>query len=64
MAAGLVDHVWSLEEIVMMVDNYLPKPAKRGLYNKKISNVEPEESCVHPMLSHTLLPRSFSSFSA
>jgi len=40
-AAGLSDHVWSLEEIVMMADNYLPKPARRGPYNKKISNVEP-----------------------
>jgi hypothetical protein len=40
MAAGLSDHVWSLEEIVMMADNYMPKPAKRGPYNKKISNVE------------------------
>lgn len=34
MAAGLSDHVWSLEEIVMMADNYLPKPAKRGPYKK------------------------------
>ena len=40
MAAGLSDHVWSLEEIVMMADNYMPKPAKRAPYNKKISNVE------------------------
>jgi len=28
MAAGLSDHVWSLEEIVAMADNYMPKPAK------------------------------------
>jgi hypothetical protein len=35
MAAGLSDHVWSLEEIVMMADNYLPKPGKRGPYKKK-----------------------------
>ncbi|MGA7697413.1 MAG: hypothetical protein WCA76_20475, partial [Candidatus Sulfotelmatobacter sp.] len=27
MAAGLSDHVWSLEEIVMMADNYMPQPA-------------------------------------
>jgi hypothetical protein len=40
MAAGPSDHVWSFEEIVMMADNYMPKPAKRGPYNKKISNVE------------------------
>jgi hypothetical protein len=29
-AAGLSDHVWSLEEIVMMADGYMPKPGKRG----------------------------------
>jgi IS1 family transposase len=34
MAAGLSDHVWTLEEIVTMADNYLPKPAKRGPYKK------------------------------
>lgn len=34
MAAGLSDHVWTLEEIVLMADNYLPKPAKRGPYKK------------------------------
>jgi hypothetical protein len=31
---GLSDHVWSLEEIIVMADNYLPKPAKRGPYKK------------------------------
>jgi IS1 family transposase len=35
MAAGLSDHVWSLEEIVQMADNYMPKPGKRGPYTKK-----------------------------
>jgi hypothetical protein len=40
MAAGLSDHVWSLEEIVMMADNYMPQPAKRGPYKKRISSVE------------------------
>jgi IS1 family transposase len=34
MAAGLSDHVWSLEEIVMMADGYMPKPGKRGPYKK------------------------------
>jgi hypothetical protein len=29
MAAGLSDHVWSLEEIVRMADSYAPKPSKR-----------------------------------
>ena len=36
MAAGLSDRVWSLDEIVMMADNYVPKPAKRGPYKKRI----------------------------
>jgi len=35
MAAGLSDHVWSLEEIVMMADSYMPKAAKRGPYKKR-----------------------------
>ena len=26
MAAGLSDHVWSLEEIVQMADSYTPQP--------------------------------------
>jgi hypothetical protein len=34
MAAGLSDHVWSLEEIVQMADSFLPKPSKRGPYKK------------------------------
>ena len=35
MAAGLSEHVWSLEEIVMMADSYMPKPSKRGPYKKR-----------------------------
>jgi len=35
MAAGLSDHVWSLEEIVLMADSYAPAPKPRGPYNKK-----------------------------
>jgi IS1 family transposase len=35
MAAGLSDHVWSLEEIVIMADSYMPKPGKRGPYKKR-----------------------------
>jgi IS1 family transposase len=34
MAAGLSDHVWSLEEVVMMADSYTPQPGKRGPYKK------------------------------
>jgi hypothetical protein len=35
-AAGLSDHVWSLEEIVEMADRYIPKPSKRGPYRKGV----------------------------
>jgi hypothetical protein len=35
MAAGLSDHVWSLEEIVMMADSYAPAPKPRGPYKKR-----------------------------
>jgi hypothetical protein len=38
MAADLIDHVWSLEEIVLMADSYMQKPSKRGPYKKRISN--------------------------
>src|SRR5436309_8274090 len=38
MAAGLSDHVWSLEEIIMMAESYMPKPGKRGPYQKRNSN--------------------------
>lgn len=31
MAAGRSDHVWNLEEVVMMADSYAPAP-ERGLY--------------------------------
>lgn len=35
MAAGLSDHVWSLEEIVPVADGYMPKSGKRGPYKKR-----------------------------
>ena len=38
MEAGVSDHVWSTEEIIEMVDSFLPKPGKRGPYKKRISN--------------------------
>jgi hypothetical protein len=34
MSAGLSDHVWTLEEIILMADSYMPKPAKRGPYKR------------------------------
>jgi len=38
MAAGLSDHVWSPDEIVLIADSYIPKAGKRGPYKKKNSN--------------------------
>ncbi len=35
MAAGLSDHVWSLEEIVLMADGLMAKATKRGPYKKR-----------------------------
>jgi hypothetical protein len=37
MAAGLSDHIWSLEEIVQMAGNYLPKSGKRDPYKKQVA---------------------------
>jgi IS1 family transposase len=37
MAAGLSDHVWSLEEIVLMADSYALAPKPRGPYKKKLA---------------------------
>jgi hypothetical protein len=34
MAAGLSDHVWSLEEIALMADNYMPRPPSVDLTNR------------------------------
>ena len=36
MACGLSDHVWSLDEIVMMSEHCLPQSGKRGPYKKRI----------------------------
>jgi IS1 family transposase len=36
MTAGLSDHFWGLEEIVMMADSYALAPVKRGPYKKRI----------------------------
>ena len=35
MEAGVSDHVWSIEEIIEMVDSFLSKPGKRGPYKKE-----------------------------
>jgi hypothetical protein len=34
MAAGLSNHVWSLAEIVMRAESYIPKPGKSGAHKK------------------------------
>lgn len=39
MACGLSDHAWTLEEIVMMADSYVPTPKPRGPYKKHGTNV-------------------------
>ena len=38
MEAGLCDHAWTIEDLIEMVNVAMPKPAKRGPYQKKISN--------------------------
>jgi hypothetical protein len=35
MAAGLTDHVWSVEEIVAMMDDIAPKPGRPKTYKKR-----------------------------
>jgi len=34
MAAGISDTLWSMTDLVVMIDAALPKPAKRGPYRK------------------------------
>jgi hypothetical protein len=36
MAAALTDHIWSLEEIALMADSYMPQPHKRGPDKKRV----------------------------
>jgi hypothetical protein len=36
MAAGVSDHVWSIEEIVEMIDRASAKPGPRGPYKKRV----------------------------
>lgn len=38
MEAGVTDHVWTMEDVVEMVDAVAPQPGKRGPYKDRISN--------------------------
>lgn len=38
MAADLSEHVWSLEDVILMTDAAMPKPGRRGPYKKQNSN--------------------------
>ena len=38
MAAGISKTLWSMEDIVELVDAAAPKPGPRGSYKKRISN--------------------------
>jgi len=47
MAAGVTDHVWSLEEIVALLEQAEPKGGKRGPYKKQGSmQLSPFPNCV------------------
>lgn len=35
MAAGVADKLWSMEDIVALIDARMPKAGKRGLYKKR-----------------------------
>jgi len=35
MESGLTDHVWSIEELLQVMDAMMPKPSKRGPYKKR-----------------------------
>ena len=35
MAAGLTDRLWSMEDVVDLIDSRAPKPSKRGPYKKR-----------------------------
>ncbi len=38
MAAGISKTLWSMEDIVVLVDAAAPKPGRRGSYKKRNSN--------------------------
>jgi IS1 family transposase len=38
MAAGIVDRLWSMEDVVMLIDARAPEPKKRGPYKKRTNS--------------------------
>jgi hypothetical protein len=44
MAADLDDHLWSMTDLANMIDARLPKPGKRGPYNKTLSTGQVAEN--------------------
>jgi len=34
MAAGIIDRLWSLDDVIAKIDEMAPPPAKRGPYKK------------------------------
>jgi hypothetical protein len=51
MAAGVTSKLWEIDDIIRVLDNYLPKPEKRGSYKKewyKIKIHDAPKFCVHP----------------
>jgi hypothetical protein len=65
MEAGIADRVWDIEELLQTtapgLQNHF-RDVEESLSER--SNIESQQSCRHLILSDTLIPRSFSLFSA
>jgi hypothetical protein len=50
MAAGITDKLWSVEDIVALVEAAEPKPGKRGPYKKRVAaEVRPSDHLAQPI---------------